>query len=32
MMWQGLILFHAAILPVVLWVGALGRSRLRAAV
>jgi hypothetical protein len=28
MMWQGLILLHAAILPVILWVGALGRSRL----
>ena len=28
MMWQGLILFHAAILPVMLWAGALGRSRL----
>jgi hypothetical protein len=27
MMWQGLILLHAAILPVLLWVGALGRSR-----
>ena len=27
MMWQGLILLHAAILPVILWVGALGRSR-----
>ena len=27
-MWQGLILFHAAVLPVVLWLGALGRSRL----
>jgi hypothetical protein len=26
MMWQGLILFHAAILPVILWGGALGRS------
>jgi hypothetical protein len=28
MSWQVLILFHAAILPVVLWAGALGRSRL----
>ncbi|HEY0512804.1 MAG TPA: hypothetical protein VGH73_12920, partial [Thermoanaerobaculia bacterium] len=28
MLWQGLILFHAAILPMVLWGGALGRSRL----
>jgi hypothetical protein len=28
MAWQGLILFHAAILPVIFWVGALGRSRL----
>jgi hypothetical protein len=28
MMWQGLILLHASILPVVLWVGALGRSRI----
>ncbi len=28
MMWQGLILLHAAILPVILWAGALGRSRL----
>lgn len=27
MMWQGLILFHAAVLPVILWAGALGRSR-----
>jgi hypothetical protein len=27
MMWQGLILLHAAILPVLLWVGALSRSR-----
>ncbi len=26
MMWQGLILFHAAVLPVILWGGALGRS------
>jgi hypothetical protein len=30
MMWQGLILFQAAVLPVVLWGGALGRSRLAA--
>jgi hypothetical protein len=28
MMWQGLILLHASILPVVLWAGALGRSRI----
>jgi hypothetical protein len=28
MMWQALILLHAAILPVILWLGALGRSRL----
>jgi hypothetical protein len=28
MSWQGLILLHAAILPVILWAGALGRSRL----
>ncbi|HEX9945463.1 MAG TPA: hypothetical protein VGG03_25910 [Thermoanaerobaculia bacterium] len=28
MMWQGLILLHAAILPVILWLGALGRTRL----
>ena len=28
MMWQGLILLHAAILPVILWAGALSRSRL----
>jgi hypothetical protein len=29
MMWQGLILLHAAVLPVILWLGALGRrSRL----
>jgi hypothetical protein len=27
MSWQVLILFHAAILPVILWLGALGRSR-----
>ncbi|MFL6194172.1 MAG: hypothetical protein ACJ75H_08370 [Thermoanaerobaculia bacterium] len=27
MMWQGLILFHAAILPVVLWLGPLSRTR-----
>jgi hypothetical protein len=27
MMWQGLILFHAAILPVILWGGSLARSR-----
>jgi hypothetical protein len=27
MMWQGVILLHAAILPVILWAGALGRSR-----
>lgn len=27
MMWQGVILLHAAILPVLLWAGALGRSR-----
>jgi len=27
MMWQGLILFHAAILPVIFWLGALARSR-----
>jgi hypothetical protein len=29
MMWQGLILLHAAILPVLLWAGALGRTRFR---
>jgi hypothetical protein len=28
MAWQGLILMHAAVLPVIFWVGALGRSRL----
>jgi hypothetical protein len=28
MAWQGLILLHAAILPVILWAGALSRSRL----
>jgi hypothetical protein len=28
MMWQGLILLHAAILPVILWLGALSRTRL----
>lgn len=28
MMWQALILLHAAVLPLVLWAGALGRSRL----
>jgi hypothetical protein len=28
MMWQALILLHAAVLPVILWLGALGRSRL----
>jgi hypothetical protein len=28
MMWQGLLLLHAAILPVILWAGALGRTRL----
>jgi hypothetical protein len=28
MMWQGLILLHAAILPVILWLGTLGRSRI----
>jgi hypothetical protein len=28
MMWQGLILFHAAVLPVVFWAGALARTRL----
>jgi hypothetical protein len=27
MMWQELILLHAAILPVILWAGALGRTR-----
>src|SRR6185295_6611502 len=27
MMWQGLIVLHAAILPVLLWAGALGRTR-----
>lgn len=27
MMWQGLILLHAAVLPVVLWAGALDRTR-----
>jgi hypothetical protein len=27
MMWQGLILLHAAVLPVILWAGALCRSR-----
>ena len=26
MMWQGLVLFHAAVLPVILWGGALGRG------
>jgi hypothetical protein len=30
--WQGVILFHAAVLPVVLWTGALWRSRRRAVV
>jgi hypothetical protein len=30
MMWQGVILFHAAILPVVLWAGPLARTRLAA--
>ncbi|HEX4962162.1 MAG TPA: hypothetical protein VF173_15105 [Thermoanaerobaculia bacterium] len=30
MMWQGLILFHAAILPVVLWIGPLTRTRFAA--
>lgn len=29
MMWQGLILLHAAVLPVVLWAGALARTRRR---
>jgi hypothetical protein len=28
MMWQALILLHAAVLPLVLWAGALGRTRL----
>lgn len=28
MMWQGLILFHAAVLPVIFWAGALARTRL----
>jgi hypothetical protein len=28
MMWQGLILFHAAILPVIFWAGSLARTRL----
>lgn len=28
MLWQGLALFHAAVLPVVLWAGALARTRL----
>jgi hypothetical protein len=28
MAWQGLILFHAAVLPVIFWAGALGRTRL----
>lgn len=28
MMWQGLILLHAAVLPVVLWLGSLSRTRL----
>jgi hypothetical protein len=28
MMWQGVALFHAAVLPLVLWAGVLGRSRL----
>lgn len=27
MMWQGLILFHAAVLPLVLWAGPLARTR-----
>ena len=27
MMWQALIILHAAVLPLVLWAGALGRSR-----
>lgn len=27
MMWQGLILLHAAVLPVILWLGPLGRTR-----
>jgi hypothetical protein len=27
MMWQGLILLHAAVLPVILWAGALSRTR-----
>jgi hypothetical protein len=27
MMWQGLIVLHAAVLPVILWAGALGRTR-----
>jgi hypothetical protein len=27
MMWQGLILFHAAVLPMVLWAGPLARTR-----
>jgi hypothetical protein len=27
MMWQGLIVMHAAVLPIVLWVEAMGRSR-----
>ena len=29
MMWQALLLLHAAVLPVVLWAGALGRTRRR---
>lgn len=28
MMWQGVVLMHAAILPVILWAGALSRTRL----
>jgi hypothetical protein len=32
MSWQGLVLFHAAVLPVALWGGALARTRRRGAV
>lgn len=28
MMWQGIIVLHAAVLPVIFWAGALGRTRL----
>jgi hypothetical protein len=32
MSWQGLVLFHAAVLPLVMWAGALARTRRRRAV